>query len=72
MGINLQKFAEGLNKCRKDLAPTNDQIKDFVMKESSKKVNNLGNTNLLQAMAKMIYSAQTNEEEIVQSLYVLP
>jgi hypothetical protein len=41
MGINLQKFAEEASKCRKDLAP----IDDFVTKESSKKLNNLGNTN---------------------------
>jgi hypothetical protein len=68
MGISLRKFAEGASKCCKDLAPSIDQIKDFVMKESGKKVNNFANINLLQATAEMIYSAQTNEEEIVQCI----
>ncbi len=46
-GINLQKFAEGAKMSCKDLAPTNDQIKDYITKESGKRGNNLGNSNLL-------------------------
>jgi hypothetical protein len=68
MGIDLQKFAEDKSKCRKDLAPNNNQIQDYVTKESGKRVNILGNSNLLQAIAEMIHSARMNEEEIVRGI----
>ncbi len=68
MGINQWKVAEGASKCRQDLAPSNDQIKDFVTKESGKKVNNSGNNNLLQVTAEMLYFAQTNEEKIAHGI----